>query len=236
MGFQKPMQKRSHLYPFIIFWLPYDWRIFFYFFFLLIEWCWVKTSESPKFTLKPSTIRLRTDSSNSYRLRHNNYLYAGVEISQKFWGPFGPLVLKNWGPSIFCRARFGFSNIFCTSGIDMSQNFQGPLGPLVWTFCWPSPNFEGNWPRGPAFFQPLPICCFPVSFPWALSYKNIRWCTAPTFKVKAIRWGKNHKKEGALGEKWSFIHRTKVFWWQSFKIILFSSQIWRKICEHFLIS
>ena len=55
---------------------------------------------------------------------------SGVKISQKFKGPFGLLVLRNWGPSFFFRARFVFSDIFYPSGIEISQNYiKGHLGP-----------------------------------------------------------------------------------------------------------
>ena len=50
---------------------------------------------------------------------------------------------------------FSFPNICYTSVIEISQHFQGSFGPLVLTFCGPLPNFEGNWPNGPALFQPL---------------------------------------------------------------------------------
>ena len=66
-----------------------------------------------------------------------------LNISRATWA----LVFKNWGPSFFFNAWFGFSNIFYTSGIEMSQQFQGPFGPLVVTFCRPLPNFEGDCPR-----------------------------------------------------------------------------------------
>ena len=52
------------------------------------------------------------------------------------------------------KARFGFSNVFYTSDVEMNQHFQGPFGPLVLIFCGPSPNFEGNWPKGPPYFDP----------------------------------------------------------------------------------
>ena len=56
--------------------------------------------------------------------------------------------------NFFSRARFGFTNVFYTSGFEMSQHFQGPFGPLVLIFCGPSINFEGNWPKGPPYFNP----------------------------------------------------------------------------------
>ena len=37
--------------------------------------------------------------------------------------------------------------IFYLSGINMNQHFRRPFGPMVWTFCRPSPNFDGNWPE-----------------------------------------------------------------------------------------
>ena len=37
--------------------------------------------------------------------------------------------IKNEGPQIFFRARFGFSNIFYTWRIEMSQHFQESFGP-----------------------------------------------------------------------------------------------------------
>ena len=44
--------------------------------------------------------------------------------------------------------------IFHTSCIEMNQQFQGPFAPLVLTFCGPSPNFEGNLPKGLPYFDP----------------------------------------------------------------------------------
>ena len=81
--------------------------------------------------------------------------HRGRNKPKNFQGPIGPLVLKNWGSSIYFRTRFGFSNLLHTSGIEMNQQFQGPFGPLVLTFCGPSPNFEGKWLEEPALFQLL---------------------------------------------------------------------------------
>ena len=141
---------------------------------------------------------------------YTNYdMQTGVEISQKFWGPFGQLILKNWGPSIFCRARFGFSIIFYTSGIDMSQNFQGPFGPLVLTFCGPSPNFEGNWSEDPPYFNPcmqiivvlFRILCVRTNFCWhIIIYPTLTNnlvsdnCSKINIKKKSINHQNNHQK------------------------------------------
>ena len=38
----------------------------------------------------------------------------------------------------------------------MSQPFQEPILPFL-TFCGPSPNFEGNGPKGPPYFDPCVI-------------------------------------------------------------------------------
>ena len=71
-------------------------------------------------------------------------------------GPFGPLVLNEKFRALnFFQGQifFFFGNVFCTSDIEMNQHFHRPFGPFVLTFCGPSPNFEGNWPKGQPNFD-----------------------------------------------------------------------------------
>ena len=66
-------------------------------------------------------------------------------------------IKKKLGPSIFLRARFGFSNIVYTSGIEISQHFCGPFLPLVLPFCGPSPNLFAK------YCHICTLCCGRVS-------------------------------------------------------------------------
>ena len=85
-------------------------------------------------------------------------LVQGSKFAQKFKGPFGPLVLKNWGPSIFFfRAIFSLSSIFYTLGIEIGKHFQRLFGPLVLTFCGPLTKFWGQLAQRPTLFRPLKL-------------------------------------------------------------------------------
>ena len=70
--------------------------------------------------------------------------YLGVEKSQKFQGPFGPLILKNWGPSIFFPGQiWSFCYILYITYWN-KPTFSRAIWELGLTFCGLSSNFEGD--------------------------------------------------------------------------------------------
>ena len=99
---------------------------------------------------------------------------SGVKRSQKCQGPVGPLALKIRAVSFISGSDLVFLISFLHQILKIANIFKG-IGPLVLTFCRPSPNFEGNWPKGSPYFDPCvyQLWCF-ISlalYPWMqLSY------------------------------------------------------------------
>ena len=95
------------------------------------------------------------------------FLSAGVKISPNFQGPFNWAPgIKIWGPLIFFKV-FDFSNIVCTRIRYWNEpTFSKAIWALGLIFSRPSPNFEGNWHKGPPYFDPwyvVPFSHRPIS-------------------------------------------------------------------------
>ena len=152
-------------------------------------------------------------SHNSNKLRQILYCSPRVKISQKLQGPFGPLVLKNWGPFFFFFFFFSGSDlvflILFTHQVLNGPTFSWAIwaigrnilwaltklwGQLALTFCGPSPNLRQlAW--GPALFWSL-----------LLSFKVMETISGSVFQFKKFNPAKIFPSKNINTQQFWIIH------------------------------